>query len=459
MQCERIKVVGSYSQCWLDDLYVGSCKNDIDTELISLFRPQDKIICALPMNDLPKHLEHYTESVLEDPELKAVYYETPIDVVRDRLDLLGYDLVTAREAFREWITEEKNQALESLGRWQEEDFKCGDYLVRKYRKEIEILSSLSPEFWIECLKKIRASGLETNYYGRYEGEHEDTAIGYMLSNRWYGYPGYDRLVPLRLAIEACNNRGKLIYDMTDLVWSGYFEENEDFVEYGIGISASEYNSGSKTIVLTEGKTDAWILEKSLSFLYPHLKDYFSFLDFEATGFGGGVGNLANVVKVFAGAGIVNNVIALFDNDTAAASACKGLKRVDIPSNIAIRHLPELDILRDYPTIGPSGSVNLNINGIAASIELYLGEDVLRIDGKNFVPIQWTGYDKSVKKYQGEVLEKTKLQVRFKDKLTRAQKGEELDWQGMRTVFQILFTSFLDKNRKSICKKAHEYYSR
>ena len=451
--------MGSYAQCWLDDLFVGSSKNDIDTELISLFRAQDKIVRASPITDLPIPLTHYRESLDKDPELKIVYYEAPIDIVRDRLDVLGYDLTTAKDAFRAWITEERIQALEQLEKWQEKDSKSRELMTSHYEKTCDILSSLSPEAWVEGLRKIHKSGLKTNLYGKYEESHDDPTIGYMLTNDWYGYPGYDLFVPLRLAIEAYDEGKKLIYDLTDLVWSEYFDYDENFVEYGIGISASEYSSKSKTIVLTEGKTDAWILNESLSFLYPHLKDYFSFLDFESTGFGGGVGNLANVVKAFAGAGIVNNIIALFDNDTAAVSACKSLESITLPSNIAIRRLPELIFLKNYPTIGPSGYTNLDINGVAASIELYLGEDVLRVDENKFVPIQWTGYDKFVKKYQGEVLEKAQLQSRFREKLVRAQNGEKLDWSGLQTIFQLLFTSFSDRNRSMICKRATEYYSR
>ena len=451
--------MGSYAQCWLDDLFVGSSKNDIDAEIISLFRPQDKIITSSLTGSLPSHLKHYREELDEDPELKVIYYEAPIDVVRDRLNILGYDLATAKEAFRAWISEEHNRALEMAEEWKNKDSESKDLMGCHYKKECEILSTLSPETWIENLKVIHASGLETNYYGKYEGPHEDTAIGYMLSNDWYGYPGYDLFVPLRLAIEAFENSRKLIYDLTDLVWSEYFDYDEDFIEHGLDISASEYSSKAKTIVLTEGKTDAWILSETFSLLYPHLTDYFSILDFDSTGFGGGVGNLANVVKAFAGAGIVNNVIALFDNDTAATSACKALEKIVMPPSIAIRHLPKLELLKSYPTIGPSGSVDLDVNGMAASIELYLGEDVLRVDGSNLVPIQWTGYDKSAKQYQGEVLEKALLQTRFKDKLARARNGEELDWQDLHTVFQLLFSSFVDKNRKTICKRASEYYAR
>lgn len=450
--------MGSYAQCWLDDLFVGSSKNDIDTELISLFRPQDKVVTASRTAGLPHHLKHYREALEEDPELKVVYYEAPVEVVRDRLNVLGYDLDTAKEAFRTWIYEERKSTEEMAQEWGDKDSEIKDLMESHYKKECEMLSTLSPENWIDNLKIIQASGLETNYYGRYEGPHEDTAIGYMLSNDWYGFPGYDLFVPLRLAIEAFENSRKLIYDLTDLVWSEYFDYDEDFVEYGLDISASEYSSKSKTIVLTEGKTDAWILSETFTLLYPHLKDYFSFLDFESTGYGGGVGNLANVVKAFAGAGIVNNVIALFDNDTAAVSACKALEKISIPQNIAIRRLPELKLLQNYPTIGPSGSVDLDVNGMAASIELYLGEDVLRGDDNKLVPIQWIGYDKLAKQYQGEVLDKTMLKARFKDKLDRAQNGEKLDWKDLEAVFHLLFSSFVEKNRKTICKRASEYYA-
>ena len=451
--------MGSYAQCWLDDLFVGSSKNDIDLDLISLFRTRDKVVLSAPIRDLPIHLEHYREALEEDGDLKIVYYETPVNIVCDRLDVLGYDLNTAEEAFRQWVKEEHARTIEMIGEWTERDSASRELMEDHYRTNAKILGALTPRSWIEGLKLIRSSGLKTNYYGRYEGPHEKTLIGYMLSNEWYGFPGYDLFIPLRLAIEACENGRNLVYDVTDLVWSGYFDYDEDFVEYGLDISAAEYSSKARTVVLTEGKTDAWILRESLQILYPHLQDYFSFLDFESTGFGGGVGNLANVVKAFAGAGIVNNVVALFDNDTAAAAACKALTVLPLPPNISIRQLPSLDFLKDYPTIGPSGATRLDVNGIAASIELYLGEDVLRIDGVNLPSVQWTGYDKQMNQYQGEVLEKAQLHVRFREKISRLNGPPGPEWDALRAVLNVVFSAFAGRNRRAICKRAAEYYAR
>lgn len=324
--------MGSYAECWLNDFLVGSSKNDIDPDLISLFRESDKVVLSGPSPELPHHLHHHLNSLEEDDHLRIVYYEAPVDIVRDRLHVMGYSLSTSKQAFREWIRGELGHITESMQNWEMKDSTSKALMVEYYQGEIEVLSALTPDMWIEGLRFIRASGLKPNFHGKYEGPHQDTSIGYMLSHDWYGFPGYDMYVALRLAIETCGAGEKLIYDLTDLIWSDYFDCDENFVEYGLSIPAAEYNSKAKTIVLTEGKSDAWILEQSLRILYPHLQDYFSFLDFEGSSIGGGVGNLANMVKAFAGAGIINNVVALFDNDTAAQAACKALEAVMLPSN-------------------------------------------------------------------------------------------------------------------------------
>ena len=446
--------MGSYAQCWLGNLYLGSSKNDIDIDLLSLFRQKNKYICKPLEEQIPIHLTESYENIRDDPEFKYIYYEAPVNIIRDRLNLLGYNLPTAIEAFKVFIDAEQNRNIEMITSYQKGKNEWETRLAAYYKKINQLLADLTAEEWIENIKKIRSSGLKNNSVKKFA---EQSILEYMLTRDWYGYTGGDLFIPLRLIIETCETEDKLLYDLTELVSSGYFGFDDDFIEFCTAFSSSEYRDKSKTIVLTEGKTDAWILEMTLDYLYPHLKDYFSFLDFESTGFGGGVGNLVNVVKAFSGAGIVNNVIALFDNDTAALSACKGLNTTLLPPNIAIIHLPEIDLLRNYPTIGPSGNVNLDINGIAASLELYLGVDVLKIDGKNFIPIQWTGYEKSVKRYQGEVLEKVLLQDRFKEKLDQARNGVDLDWQDLQAVFRVIFSAFSQRNREEICRRASMEY--
>lgn len=84
----------------------------------------------------------------------------------------------------------------------------------------------------------------------------------------------------------------------------------------------------------------------------------------------------STVKAFISAGIRQRVIALFDNDTGAAEAILSLQRIHIPPTMKIVQLPRIELGRAYPAIGPQGTVVMDVNGLAGSLELYFGRDVL-----------------------------------------------------------------------------------
>ncbi len=159
---------------------------------------------------------------------------------------------------------------------------------------------------------------------------------------------------------------------------------------------------------------------------------------------GGVGPLVYDVKSFAGAGIENRIIALFDNDTAAFSAVDILKNINIPNNIIIRHYPDIELAKNYPTLGPNGMVDQNINGLACSIELYFGKDILEVDG-TLTPVQWKGYDERIKRYQGEVMKKPELKNRILEKIKKAQANlsaiPSQDWSGIDSILLHIFKTF------------------
>lgn len=249
---------------------------------------------------------------------------------------------------------------------------------------------------------------------------EDPVLQFMLTNDWYGYSGPDLNVGLRLALEACGCDDDFVYDLTDLVLSGDFSTDEDLVAYSMALTANEYSSSGKVIVLTEGRSDARILSESLALLYPHLADYFSFMDFDGVRIGGGAGSLVNIVKAFAGAGIVNRTVALFDNDTAARAALTGLRSIRLPSNIVVKQLPRLVELESYPTFGPAGLAMMDVNDVAGGLELYLGAGVLAEAPDTRMPVQWTGYESAVGAYQGELVSKAQAQDRFWARLRACQ---------------------------------------
>ena len=177
----------------------------------------------------------------------------------------------------------------------------------------------------------------------------------------------------------------------------------------------------RTRLGTRGKPEesrAAILKAAISLLYPHLVGYYSFLDFDSSRSPGGAAHLVSVVKAFAGAGISNRVIAVFDNDTAATDAMRTMDPVALPPNIAIRRYPPLETLRSYPTLGPSGLSSLDVNGLAASIELYLGKDVLQDGAGTLSPVQWKAFNDALKQCQGEVGSKGQLHDRYIAKVAR-----------------------------------------
>jgi hypothetical protein len=460
--------MGSYAQCWLGDFYVGSSKNDVDPGLLSLFRESDKRIVSLPnaadavfpYND-PHWLGEFNKEHDSDDDLVVVYYSAPVPVVRDRLNLLGYTLSTAREAFDEYIKGERRLQTESFKRFQDrESEESRARLQDHYDKTLSLLSELNADAWLTGLEEIRRLGLKPNYFGQYKWPHEDTLVGYMLSNEWYGFPGPDLNVALRLALEVCPDAKELVYDITDLVLGEYFEPEQDLVQYGLGLLEADYHSQAKIIILTEGRSDTWILKESLNLLFPHLAGYYSFMEFDLTRVGGGAGNLANLIKAFAGAGIVNRSIALFDNDTAGTAAMKGLEKIPLPSHIKVLRLPDIDFLKNYPTIGPSGEMTMDVNGVAGSIELYLGKDALTGDGGKFIPVQWTGFDSGMRQYQGEVLEKDRIHERFRRKLESAKSDPATlsseHWNTLKAVLSTVFSAFNDLANEQICGWARAY---
>jgi hypothetical protein len=444
--------MGSYAEIWLGSLHVGTTKNDIDPALMLLFRSSDKFVLDARKQDLlplPVRLWASGLELEEDEHPSVVFYKAPVTAIRDRLELKGYTLRTAESALTASLSFFANEYEAMVGP------------ASAYSKPIaETLRSSDVDQWFSALKLINAQGLLPRAYSGQSGQSHGTLVDFILENSWYEYVGPDLSVALRLALEACSDADELIYDVSDLVLSEYFSADDDFVSYALEAFSTDYPSSSKTIVLTEGRTDSWIISESIKLLYPHLTEYFTFMDFDGARIAGGAGGLANMVKAFAGAGILNKVVAIFDNDTAAEAAIRSLRNIRLPANIQILKLPPTASLNDYPTVGPSGPVTMNVNGVAGSIELYLGDDVLREPDNKLAPVQWTGYDQSVAKYQGEVLFKDRLHERFRKKLQGGSDSgvlNRVDWTDIRLVLSAIFKAFHEFDANHILSRINDYH--
>jgi hypothetical protein len=107
--------------------------------------------------------------------------------------------------------------------------------------------------------------------------------------------------------------------------------------------------------------------------------------------------------------------------------------------------PAIEIASNYPTSGPSGLVHMDVNGLAGSLEIYFGEDVLRRMDGTFTPIHWRGFDTALRAYQGEIENKGNLQEKFSRKLALAVADSKLvqaqDWAGIRAILDMIRHTF------------------
>jgi hypothetical protein len=417
--------MGSYAQLNFSNYEILSTKSFVDPTIMTIFREYDKKVF---------------NRVIDDGHEETAYeYSNTVKNIRDRLDVMGFSMGQAKKQFEKYRKIKISEVKQSLESWDEEIYKIELAILKKYK-----FGDWQSAFEEIIKKRIR-------FHRAWEEEFKDKneLIQYIASERdyepYYNFPSDDIRYFFRVFLQAFKDDDIVCYDVTQLVENGYYGETDEICNLSIGTLTEENIVNEKTIVLIEGKTDKRILEESLRLLYPHLKDYYSFLDYEISNNGGGADKVVYLIKSFVGVGLGNRVIAIFDNDTAAEDAMQSLKKVKIPRNIKITKYPDMAMFKKYPTLGPGGISNQNINGLAASIELYLGKDVLSNQERVLTPVQWKGYNQSLKKYQGEIMEKDDLHKRFFEKVKLASVDNKniplCDWEGIEAIFKVIFNSF------------------
>jgi len=436
--------MGSYASFSIGNRELFSTKNGIDPLLMSLFRPSDKQIRKQTATQAADTYDRVAE--LEDIDaVTVVEYRSTVNRLRDRLDLMGFTAQHAGRAFEHGLLRVREEVQASLTRMQEQAHGDAsfDLLVERYQQEVEVVQRLSLEDWRGGFKRILTTSWEATPRWSREGSLlGDYPVSYMLNDHslgdgHFGFPSYDSRTVLRAMCDVLDQDAEVVMDLTDLVVGGWYDTDDDLIQEADYLVSADYQTTQRIIALTEGGSDKRVLEAALGLIYPHLREYFAFMDFDELNVPGGAPSLVNFVKAFAAAGVINRVVAIFDNDTAAASALRGLNGLNLPANVAITQLPVLEELKNYPTLGPTGTALTDINGLAASIELYFGRDVLeRADG-SLAPVQWRGFDKALGSYQGEITDKQLLLERFAAKVERARTHPEAlsseDWAPMRRV--------------------------
>jgi hypothetical protein len=388
---------------WPYEVFVGSdvvaFSFELPNTLVAVFTESDRV----PSLAQEEQDDEYS------PEYR---YENTVMTIRDRLEIMGYTSARWRAELELFRREQMEEIQEQIA--EEED---RGQSASKSKRIAVVIENSPPERWINALTAMLSDG-----WGWCPREGRSFVLAKAMTDGEYG--------PIRLPFtdERCLLRALVdLHDDTDLVHfdfgSAVSDENADpnahFTLQAISALSEGARTVEKIIVLTEGRTDTRILERSFDRLYPHLTHMFTFFDHRAFKSGGGAGELERLARGFAGAGISNRTVVLFDNDTAGLAAAQRLTDAQLPANFRILTLPELEFAKAYPTLGPTGAALANINGSACGIELYCGPAALTGEEGSLRPIQWTGYDRALKRYQGEPMDKDKIQERFFEVLDRS----------------------------------------
>lgn len=434
--------MGSYTDLTVASYPIIISKSVVNPEAMTIFRETDRRVHIRRVSERNSLVWGKPQCKDNQKTEKAIEYACETEKVIDRLNIMGFTMRRVREEFEIGRQREFERYL-SYRNWD-------SILGEIGRNNSELLEKLTFDAYVAALAKIIANRLKP-ISGHVQTKEEcEPLIEYILRSNGdpaFGIFEYDQDIRLviRLACDVASADTYVVQDITELVHAGYYKENEAVCEKETRTLIAGYPENAPIIVLAEGSTDAKFLQQALALLYPHLSTYYSFFDFHASRSQGGAGHLVSLVKAFSAAGITNRVIALLDNDTAAHEAKRGLDAIDLPSNITVMHYPNFDLLRTYPTLGPGGLELLDVNGLAASIELYLGEDVLRTEHNTLIPVQWKGYNSTLRKYQGEVLHKEKIHDAFqkKFKLCKAnpQELQNADWVGLSAILKEIFHAF------------------
>ena len=203
-----------------------------------------------------------------------------------------------------------------------------------------------------------------------------------------------------------------------------------------GSSLARGAPAGPVIILAEGKSDIAVLKASIERFHPDLTEFVTFLDHSEFKVDGGASYIVKFLKAFAAARVPANIVAVFDNDAAGIAAYKQALSLNLPDNMTSIHLPHIELARSYPTIGPQGSHNADINGRACGIELYLGKAALSSNG-TLLPVRWTGYNQRADTYQGEVDEKEAVQEAFLTAMRKGTDDIETDYPEMQLVWQTI----------------------
>lgn len=354
-----------------------------------------------------------------------IIFKTTVKKAKRRLDILGYTIEESKKLF-----EDELKKLDQLI--------CEEYPSEE-NKVHEIIGDLTFDKWIIFYKKYVEKNIE-NKPDKEQSISEDFVLKLLVfeDESFLSYedeltfsPGVFSLYKMRAHMDIIDENEEVILDLTDVINSGWLNETEI------------PNIKKQILLVTEGTTDNEFISKSMEILFKDYVHLYNFFDRTYVDSGGGHSGMLEMYRFALSANVESKIIFLFDNDSAANSSIKIIEkyRDKAKKNIKSIKLPALDLCESYPTIDSHKNIaKVNINGIACSIELFLGRKNLMNNFGDFYPIELGSLNSSTKTIQGTIQGKKEIQKKFKITLKNADSNDE-NFQEMKRLCEYIFLTF------------------
>ena len=350
--------MGSYCDLIFDDTKVVDYKYHVPDDWSAIFQESDRI-------EIPE----------EKGRKKFIGYRASRKSILKRLDLMGCTAERAKIFYSRW----HNRKLQTL---RSSIFDAG-----KKPRQDELYVVFERLFWEDWRQRVPIALRDP--FGR--DYSIDVAIRMMRrwNDGWLWFDGINSLVSLRAVIDAAENVRTVSLGIDDLIDSNPKMGGKICTKKCRTISVRGLPCGP-TIILVKGKPDIAIFKESLRRFHPDLEDFVTFLDHSDLHAAPSASYVVKFLNTLATAHVPANIVAVFDNDAVGRFAYDQAQSLKLPSNIACIRLPDIELGRSYPTIGPEGRTNVDINGRACGIEMYLGREALTVNGA-LRAVRWSDY--------------------------------------------------------------------
>lgn len=366
--------MGSYSNMTVSDYPIFDAKNGYYEDLVKILFLPDDFITKKESNSARNKLVWGDAYDNDKGKYTFKGFRQTVKNCKERLEIYGASILNAKKDFNEAKKISKKEDIYS--------FPLNKVTYDEYLVEISKIIESREKKYDELNTNFRESLISGD-------------LGIYGQNTIYHIYSILSVLPPNAIVE---------YDLTEIINGGWVKEND--------VAKIEFE---KIIVLTEGKTDVEFISLSLQQLFPHLREYYHFIDFDEYKVESNASALVKLMISLAASNIKHPIIALFDNDTTGLMEMKKLTKIKLPNNFRVLKYPDINLAKKYPTIGPTGIKKMNINGLACGIEMYFGIDILTKESE-LIPIHWKAFNEKEKKYQGEVSEKNYVQEEFRKKI-------------------------------------------